>query len=106
MYEGFVDQHLLLAEAGVDPLVGLERPFRNLGKTHQIGTSEFFTHQVSSLVDGFWRVVDREHAMEADEEAAGGGGKDDHDNGGDGGAGDGDSSDGGAGGDGGDHSTE
>ena len=60
VYKGFVDQHLLFAEAGVDPLVGLEGHFRNLEKTHQISTSEFFTHRVSSLVDGFWRVAERE----------------------------------------------
>ena len=34
--------HLLLAAAGVDPLVGLEGYYRTLETTHKIGTSEYF----------------------------------------------------------------
>ena len=96
VYEGFIEQHLLLAAAGVPAGVGYEGYFDGLETTMQIGTSEYFRRQVSAVVRAFREVAARERAVAAREAAigsdggdgrGGGGGSDGGDGGGNGGAG-------------------
>ena len=49
VYEGFMEQHLLLAAAGVRPGNGYEGYYRDLETTMQIGTSEYFHKHVSAV---------------------------------------------------------
>ena len=57
VYEGFIEQHLLLAAAGVPAGVGYEGYFDGLETTMQIGTSEYFRRQVSAVVRAFRRLL-------------------------------------------------
>ena len=50
VYEGFVEQHLLLAAAGVPAGVGYQGFFGGQETTMQIGTSEYFQRRLSAIV--------------------------------------------------------
>ena len=50
VYEGFVEQHLLLAPAAVPAGVGYEGFFGGQETTMQIGTLEYFQRRLSTVV--------------------------------------------------------
>ena len=50
VYEGFMEQHLLLTAARVPLGVGHEGYYQGLETMMQIGTSEYFQKQVSALL--------------------------------------------------------
>ena len=56
-YEGFIEQHLLLAAAGVQPGDGYYGYYMDLEGTMQIGTSKHFRLQVSTLVTAYMRLL-------------------------------------------------
>ena len=57
VYEGFMEQHLLLAAAGVRQGNGYKGYYQDLETTMQIGASEHFRKQVSAVVSSFMEVA-------------------------------------------------
>ena len=60
VYEGFMEQHLLLAAAGVRQGNGYKGYYQDLETTMQIGTSEYFHKHARAVVSTFMEVAQHE----------------------------------------------
>ena len=67
LVEVFLDQHLLLAAAGVDPREGLEGHYVRLGRTLQIGTGDYFRQQVKDVIAAHQALDERKRELDARE---------------------------------------
>ena len=65
LVEVLLDQHLLLAAAGVDPREGLEGHYVRLGRTLQIGTGDYFRQQVKDVIAAHQALDDRKRELDA-----------------------------------------
>ena len=68
LVEVFLDQHLLLAAAGVDPREGLEGHYVRLGRTLQIGTGDYFRQQVKDVIAAHQALDERKRELDAREQ--------------------------------------